>query len=318
MRKDVVRLLLKLGVLFAICAVLLVAVNHFYTRSKGYQAFNSTDGLGRLKSAPSSLTVVNVGSSHGQYDFNYSGIAGVSGYNLALKSQDFYYDLKVLEKAAPDLAPDCTVLIPISYFSLSQGERDLKAMNIDARYGQALDYGSIRHGNAIDFIKQRYFPVLFSGAELRYMIGGSPAPGPWAAQKTMSSDQLMRDSIVAARRHKQLMTSADYDRNRELVGDLVRYCRSKGLRPVFVTTPFTSFYNGRFSWGKLIEQRARIWKIATEYGVPYLDYSRDPRFSSNAAYFQDSDHLNEAGSRAFTATVIKDLKARQILGRPAQ
>ena len=50
-----------------------------------------------------------------------------------------------------------------------------------------------------------------------------------------------------------------------------------------------------------------ISKIAEEYLIEFIDYSDDSRFSTNANYFIDSDHLNSLGARLFTEILINDL-----------
>ena len=51
-----------------------------------------------------------------------------------------------------------------------------------------------------------------------------------------------------------------------------------------------------------------ILAFFAKHGIPLLDYSIDPHFINNAAYFSDGHHLNDIGARLFSAIVAHDIK----------
>lgn len=57
-------------------------------------------------------------------------------------------------------------------------------------------------------------------------------------------------------------------------------------------------------------------QIAKKYGVDFLDFSHNTRFSNTADYFSDPGHLNDTGARLFSDLVIdsisKSVNAQQI------
>ena len=49
-------------------------------------------------------------------------------------------------------------------------------------------------------------------------------------------------------------------------------------------------------------------KLCTEYGIPFLDYSNDPKYVHQDGYFSDGSHLNERGADEFTRDIIRQIK----------
>ena len=61
---------------------------------------------------PKDLQVVNLGSNHPKFGFDYSE-SGVKGLNCAVGPQTFEYDFAILRKIIPYLAPGAFVIIPV-------------------------------------------------------------------------------------------------------------------------------------------------------------------------------------------------------------
>ena len=64
-----------------------------------------------------------------------------------------------------------------------------------------------------------------------------------------------------------------------------------------------------FSESFLDQFQAECQAYADDFGIPYLDYSRDDRFAHTSKYFVDTDHLSPDGSEAFMDLFFDDLKA---------
>ena len=55
---------------------------------------------------------------------------------------------------------------------------------------------------------------------------------------------------------------------------------------------------------------SKIGKIAGEKNIDFLDYSKDTLFFNNPKLFDDTVHVNAAGSKIFSAMIAGDLKKR--------
>ena len=47
--------------------------------------------------------------------------------------------------------------------------------------------------------------------------------------------------------------------------------------------------------------------LSEKYGIPFLDYTNDPRYVKNRLYFRDTNHLNATGAEIFTCGLMHDL-----------
>ncbi len=74
----------------------------------------------------------------------------------------------------------------------------------------------------------------------------------------------------------------------------------KHSRLVFVVSPY---WDGRDSG---IFKPAR--QLADSLGIPFLDFSNDPKYIHNDKYFRDGIHLNARGADVFTADLVRRLK----------
>ncbi len=55
-----------------------------------------------------------------------------------------------------------------------------------------------------------------------------------------------------------------------------------------------------------------IRKMSQQYGIPFLDYSNNPKYLRKEQYFFDCNHLNATGADAFTSDLVGEI--RKVLG----
>ena len=53
--------------------------------------------------------------------------------------------------------------------------------------------------------------------------------------------------------------------------------------------------------------------ICKERNIPFIDFSNNPKYVHNNAYFADDGHLNARGADEFTKDLIKELREKRIL-----
>ena len=51
----------------------------------------------RFASIPKELDVVNIGSGPSYYDFDWSAVPEISGFNMAVAPEDFRYDARIIK-----------------------------------------------------------------------------------------------------------------------------------------------------------------------------------------------------------------------------
>lgn len=119
---------------------------------------------------PNDIQIANVGSSHGQCDFNWIPLTkerGISTFNFALTSQSYEYDYALINMHQDDFVEGSLLFIPVSYFSFNREATDPNDIEaISVRYYRLLspkynpDYSLYK-----DLVAVR-FPVLSAGEKI--------------------------------------------------------------------------------------------------------------------------------------------------------
>gem|GEM_PF-1046498 len=287
----------------AIFLALLLLLNHFYVRTNGYKSLNGTY---KFTEVPEGIQVANLGSSHGEFGFDYQDIEGLTCFNFGLRGQSHQLDLEILKKFKDRLAEGCTVIIPVSCFSYIQVE---DYQNQHVIYYGILDYGSIPNHNPVEYLRFRLLPILSASFNAKYLIRDKKTV-EWDifAGRGEDEEYYKLNGMYYYGLFKDLMERQPEGANSAgAIEDLIIYCLDNGFKPVLVTTPFTDYYNYWFSGEVYVEFRAAMSRMSREYGVPYLDYSRDARFRRTFDFFADSDHLNPLGRKVFTRILLRRL-----------
>ena len=281
---------------------------------------------------PENIQIANVGSSHGQCDFNWDVLARERGYetfNFALTSQSFLYDYSLINMHREDFAPGSILFIPVSYFSFNEEATDPADQEaISVRYYRILspqynpDYSLYK-----DLVAVR-FPILSAGDEIfelfkppiifpslsenkKNVVYAAEARPEISQAEEIYGAETVQDfeakGLARYRRHfENRETYFEEDKKQDLIS-LITLCKENGITPVLITTPFTVYYNQHVPADFLYEFYTVINDIALEYGVSYYDYSHDERFQTNLKYFSDADHLNPDGAIYFTNLLTEEV-----------
>ena len=85
--------------------------------------------------------------------------------------------------------------------------------------------------------------------------------------------------------------------------DFIKDCISSNIQLVIVCPPY--MINSIGTDASIIEGK----KVAQEYNISFLDYTKDTFFTKRMALFADFRHLNEKGVEIFSNRVIENIKA---------
>jgi hypothetical protein len=312
MKKFIVKFLL----LFTLILFSIGIINILYIKTN-YWKESVINLTVKFKDIPDNIQIANVGSSHGVYDFDYSNVPYLS-FNFALNSQLFLYDFALLRQYINRFDKNAVLLIPISYFQITRRKTDFQDQR--ARYYRFLakeymDFYSIK-----EKILFTYIPVLSAGNTLMFIIKDQPI-----TPEFMTKSDLIE---YCNKKHKQWTTDSEIDNvfeagekgfayNQYLVSQIVEFCYENDIKPVLITTPITSILNNIYTDESpgFFETFYRFTRELQEAypGLPYFDYSHDPRFENDFSLFRDGDHLNTAGAQKFTAIVISDLQVSGLI-----
>jgi len=302
MKKFILKLILFSGLILGS----LILLNFLYVRTEAYRTMNDME---KFYNVPDNLEIVNVGSSHGLYAFDYSELS-LKGFNFALNSQDLFYDFQLLKQYQNHMVRGTTiVLISVSFFSLSADPTDAELMKRDQRYYRILDTGLIEGSTPENLLRFKLLPVLSAGSMLIRIFQDKPADTFLElSTNRFDYEELEVEAQETAFRHLSHIETNGFDRGISLLKEIIVFCQQLELKPVLITTPFTEYYTKYFSESILDEFCRIVHSIANEFSIPYFDYSRDPYFWKSPELFIDDDHLNSIGRTIFTKMVIDTIE----------
>ena len=262
-----------------------------------------------------SVEIVSLGSSHGKFGLN---LYNENQMNLALESQRFYYDLKILEKYGSKIKEEAIVIIPISIFSFYENDEFFQGETYK-NYINILERKTIKKKlGKIEYWLIRNFSVIYPPERListiKYGINHGNKKNMIFYNKNIRNKALSKEAKDTAMGHTKNLKK-EYEKNgtKSLI-KLLNYIEKNNYNSVIIITPY---------WHEYIEELNkiekdiffnRIYKILEDVKVRtnkkyiFLDYSYDKRFLNNVEYFMDDDHLNEKGAEYFTKILLKDIE----------
>ncbi|WP_165249034.1 hypothetical protein [Adlercreutzia sp. ZJ141] len=274
-----------------------------------------------IEEVPRGLTVANLGSAHAREAFDYE-VAGVKGFNFALKSQTLSYDLAILRRYSDRFATGAIVIVAIAplLFAVLHYPGQNNRM-----YYHFLPCEDIREYSPLVAFQERMLPVLSSKRALFSVVRDVSTTMP--VHQCMSEEEREEEAICMEQAWcrnfglKNLKDAApaarmasEFEANRKNLRKIVEQIRAIGAMPALVIPPMTNVMLDRFSDAFL---KAFMYDNIVESGVdaPVLDYLRDERFVERHELFFDSEFLNATGSSEFTHIVLKDLETVSIAGQ---
>ena len=332
------RFLIKLTALLLIMAALITGYDAAYRRICKIDPTKNDEY--KFQHVPDGIQVCNFGSSHGRDDFDYSAWQEeYTTFNFALVMQTASYDYRIMQQYIGNLAEGGVVFIPISYFTFGwdeESKEDFRSKN--ERYYSFLEPQYIKDYDVVTDIGIRHFlpllddptsvirkirnslnktetPELSDNGEETEETAETPEAAEMAEAAAETEDAETEeggfDFLSHAEEKRLLYRIVDQNgdllvRDEELdaVYGMIRLCKAHGLRPILITVPFRWEYNDQFEEEYCRQFYEVIDRICRDEDVEYYDYSHDERFTDNAKYFRNSDHLSPKGAAAFTEIIM--------------
>lgn len=266
------------------------------------------DDTEKFINVPYAIDIANVGSSHGQYAFDYSNIENI-GFNFSLSGQDFYYDYQLIRQYIDHFNKGAIIFIPVSYFSFGHELFKADFIERNPRYYRFLDRKYIYNFSYGEYILYKLLPILSAKDKIEALIHDEKRINRYEIDENIYSEvELAEIGKSKAEFHIENLSKGDFENNIAYLNKLIKLLKMNNLRPVLITTPFTEYYNRNFSMETYDDFYSIIKNISLNMQMPYLDYSHDTRFERNIELFIDSDHLNKNGRAKFTKIVFSDIE----------
>ena len=296
----------------------------YITRFWDWQHERYPDQVWQSRHKEREVDIVNLGSSMGQWDFDYSGFP-VKGMNWARQPQSLQNDLRLLQTFRWIIKKGGKVLITIVPFL---GLFVPPKINGTYIYLNVIDH---KYFDRRFYFKARLlqaFPILFGITTIRivlsWMLHGmkSPMLGKEDHRFTdecnpMTPEELECDALKWVNCWKKEFTITDLGneiteeniQNRIIqantMRELVDYCQEHNFKPIYVIPPVTKYLKKYFVQKF---RRLYIYEFLDMVGrdVKVLDYMDVPEFEDVDLYF-NSFFFNKRGRHIFTERVLRDL-----------
>ena len=309
--------------IIVLCLVGAFALNALYKRTNAYRnIFVETEKFRYENRISNDLQLVNLGSNHPKFGFNYEGL-NMKAMNWAVGPQSLEYDFAILRKECHHLADNAVVLIPICVLNFFLYRHP---------FGEHLKYYGILPKEDIGGYSQKTkitlidYPLLFHPKKIKYLIKDVPAVTNNLLIDTnpMNEEQLKVDAdfwINCWNREFDIdinnlvlsdINKTNIKRNIHLLNEMIQFCLDRKLRPVICILPVTDYLGSRFSEDFVKNQILAYVNEANTQKCPVLNHLKDSRFTDSSLYI-NSFFFNLHGRKQFTKMIIEELKDNHIL-----
>lgn len=264
--------------------------------------------------------VVNLGSSSGVYDFDYSDVE-MSCANWALAPQSTTGDFAILKQFRKNLKKNALVIYPFCPFTSISGAVDY----VEDRCYSFMDFNLIPNAHYLRWVKimqmkdnpLAYYPLVRIKQDIKNII---------LKRKqnviVMNENQLIKDADEIMNNWKVQFKLTDLSkpftgRNKKVFDDgirlckeLVSYCKESCLRLVIVIPPVYRTLADKFlppDRENLIESFVSSF---IDSSVSYYNMMDHELFTDDRSLFRSSYYLNEKGAKFYTSYLLNMLNQR--------
>lgn len=260
------------------------------------------------------INVLVMGSSHANFGINPQYM-GANAYNLSNTSQDLYYDFNLLKKYLQSCPNIKTVILPISYFTLSSC-----SLNESVESWRCDFYSTILHipkplvydASMLDLKRFSYLalmdgPMKIIGELRKNATLDINEFGYQKSSKPQNIGDIVSDENgkIRVKFHHSMMDKKHIRANVELIGQIATLLKGKGIKLVFITTPVYETYYKNVLPGNYREMMTNINNLCARYHADYFNHFSDSRFQKED--FMDNDHLNEDGAKKLSLILKNEI-----------
>lgn len=260
---------------------------------------------------PENLEIVNTGSNHAYYGFNYGSI---KCFNFASGAQSLNYDYKILKQYSNNLNGGCKVLIVLA--PLSFGFVDYKNDSSNSRYYFFMDKDKILNYSKLKKFLYVNIPILKSWKNfIRIFLRKKEIKSIINTPDNAEKEALLR--INGWKKQFNLKNLLDkksasylkdeFENVKTILLDMIEFSLEHNWRPIIVIPPASVFLTKKISDEFMKEVLYDNIRFLKDKRIPILDYWKDDRLNDYKLYI-NSDFLNEKGSKLFTEIVLEDIK----------
>lgn len=291
--------------------IVLFIANALYKRTNHFNnQFVDVRKYWDMSTFPKDLQVVNLGSNHPKFGFDYSE-TGFKAMNCAVGPQTLEYDFAILRKITPNLASGAIVIIPICLLKLFLYRQ--KSRSVHAKYYTFLSREDIVDYSKLEQIRLLKYPLIFNPRLLRFVIRDVPKD-----TRLELTENPMKDTVALNKDADNWINcwnrefdislpnpklskenESDISQNICILREMLEYCKLHNLKPIITILPVTKYLSSRFTDEFIHEHILRYIDAANSVNAPVLNYLMDERFTAPELYI-NSFFMNKKGRTIFS------------------
>lgn len=268
---------------------------------------------------PCNLDIVNIGSGPSFYDFDWSAVPEISGYNMAVAPEDFRYDARII-KHYGNYVKKGGVVVVVVVCPLSFGENSYLYKDSFSE-----KYVSILPISDVDLPKWKYIlyknlPLTLKGKLLvlrvtrclrrrlqmifNKEVSTKLSPMEELYLGWLSENKYLNDLKDPAQAEYYRVVFKEKENDLKKV---IANCFEQELKPVIVIPPMSDELRGYISDDFIKSFVYDNLKSIADEGTPILDYIDDKRYKSKE-YYTNGLFLTPEMRKYFTKAVWEDIK----------
>ena len=319
------KLFLKKILFFVLPLFAIVLIMDFYLTNMNSLYKEKVNGLSEHANE---IEILILGNSHATYGVDPSSFS-IFAFNIANVGQSIYFDKELTLQNLKKLTNLKYVLISLDYhslyFSSQRGER-----NIWSYFGNGIKYPSDNYKkadispflfgydprvslsllkknilNKWEFRDEDYF--IDYDVELGVSLTDTTVKGyisfSGTEQDVFNNEYYINringfDNLINSSTEKELVLNE--------LGELISTLQSKGVKPIFFSTPTFREYNIFLDSSIINNNLIDSENLCKKYNIEFLDYSINHDFIKDE--FFNPDHLNKKGAARFSRILDSRLK----------
>ena len=247
-----------------------------------------------------SVATLVLGSSHSYYGVR-PALLGDSVFSLANPSQSAEYDLMLLRRFGPMMPNLKRIILPVGYSTFRDPKLEVIEPGLIMNYKVGMgitDYSDFSVYNLVLSDFTAYAGRLRNMIVPQEQLNLCDSLG-FGLGFTLSDRRSDWESDGPAR--VAYLTQPPSGRSDEVMhvfGEILDYCRARGIECVLISTPLWHTFRDSRDAGQHAEMRQLTDSLVRTYGVRHIDMSRSALFADR--HFHDVDHMSDIGSILYT------------------
>lgn len=265
--------------------------------------------------------IINLGSNHPKYAFNYSEITEYKCANWAVGPETLEYDFFILRSYHKHIKDGGSVIIPIcplKMFLYKHKNTNSYLKYYRSKYRKTMPDYSIQTA-----LKEYYLPLLFHPKRIKkFFISRNLNNKTNHKSNPLNRSALLKDADYWIKECWNPQFNIDIEnmqplsdknifsinKNIKILRDMVNFCKENNLTPIICYLPMTNYLSEKFSEDFIaLHIKRYVQKAINKKNVIIIDMMKDEKFTDKDLYF-NSFFMNQHGAIIFTKNFIEKVK----------